>query len=336
MGLKIRAFMGIAGLALSWGFGLNFLSGIATYLDTTGNVMVDIADGIGLVSQGIEALEGYIDPSTSSAVDDKGTKTASDSAGESGIDAKLPVEGQSQPPTTPLAEPQKPVICKKGKCAPYDPTKDRVLQEQLIRAERQRILHEYASGSLPVDTVISQDLLDDTDEDLDEDDIDDVRRLRAAQAAIQKTRQQDRSQGSFKQSSKRSGSSNGRNSPPPTTTSTRNAPVTATPVTGKTQGRNRSVKKEGKQVVEPVILDPANPILPITTEETSTSEATIGDTTIEGSGSLKRGTKKFLGSLSGMFQKLNTLLLKVVAKIFPWNRRARRRLHGDSAEDDEL
>ena len=51
MGLKIRAFMGIAGLALSWGFGLNFLSGIATYLDTTGNVMVDIADGIGLVSQ---------------------------------------------------------------------------------------------------------------------------------------------------------------------------------------------------------------------------------------------------------------------------------------------
>ena len=51
MGLKIRAFMGIAGLALSWGFGLNFLSGIATYLDTTGKVMVDIADGIGLVSQ---------------------------------------------------------------------------------------------------------------------------------------------------------------------------------------------------------------------------------------------------------------------------------------------
>ena len=38
---------------------------------------------------------------------------------------------------------------------------------------------------MPVDTVISQDLLDDTDEDLDEDDVDDVRRLRAAQAAIQ-------------------------------------------------------------------------------------------------------------------------------------------------------
>ena len=72
-------------------------------------------------------------------------------------------------------------------CWPTPPliTLCQVLQEQLIRAERQRILQEYASGSLPVDTVISQDLLDDTDEDLDEDDVDDVRRLRAAQAAIQ-------------------------------------------------------------------------------------------------------------------------------------------------------
>merc|ERR1712241_1609597 len=194
MGLKIRAFMGIAGLALSWGFGLNFLSGIATYLDTTGNVMVDIADGIGLVSQGIEALEGYIDPSTGGAVDDKESKTASDSAGVA--DTTPPADGQPQLPQQALPELQKPVIFKKGKCAPYDPTKDRVLQEQLIRAERQRILQEYASGSLPVDTVISQDLLDDTDEDLDEDDVDDVRRLRAAQAAIQKARQQDRSQAS--------------------------------------------------------------------------------------------------------------------------------------------
>ena len=31
--------------------------------------------------QGIEALEGYIDPSTGGAVDDKESKTASDSTG---------------------------------------------------------------------------------------------------------------------------------------------------------------------------------------------------------------------------------------------------------------
>jgi len=57
---------------------------------------------------------------------------------------------------------------------------------------------------------------------------------------------------------------------------------------------------------------------------------------LRGGGSWKRGTKKFLGSLSGMFQKLNTLLLKVVTKIFPWNRRARRRLIDGDEEEEEL
>ena len=51
---------------------------------------------------------------------------------------------------------------------------------------------------------------------------------------------------------------------------------------GKAQGRNRSVKKEEKQVVEPVILDPANPVIPISTEETSTIEPANRDTAIEG------------------------------------------------------
>ena len=51
MGLKIRAGLAIGGLVMSYLFGLNFLSGIASHLDTTGNVLVDIADGIGLVSK---------------------------------------------------------------------------------------------------------------------------------------------------------------------------------------------------------------------------------------------------------------------------------------------
>ena len=51
MGFKIRAGMAVGGMALSYFFGLSFLSGIASHLDTTGNILVDIADGIGLVSK---------------------------------------------------------------------------------------------------------------------------------------------------------------------------------------------------------------------------------------------------------------------------------------------
>ena len=36
---------------MSYFFGLSGLSGIATHLDSTGNILVDIADGIGLVSK---------------------------------------------------------------------------------------------------------------------------------------------------------------------------------------------------------------------------------------------------------------------------------------------
>ncbi len=51
MGFKIKAGLALGGVVLSWAFGLNFLSGVASYVDTAGNVLVDIADGIGMVSQ---------------------------------------------------------------------------------------------------------------------------------------------------------------------------------------------------------------------------------------------------------------------------------------------
>ena len=51
MGLKIRAGMAVGGFVMSYFFGLSCLSGIASHLDTTGNILVDIADGIGLVSK---------------------------------------------------------------------------------------------------------------------------------------------------------------------------------------------------------------------------------------------------------------------------------------------
>ena len=51
MGLKIRLGMAGIGLFMSYFFGLSGLSGIATHLDSTGNILVDIADGIELVSK---------------------------------------------------------------------------------------------------------------------------------------------------------------------------------------------------------------------------------------------------------------------------------------------
>merc|ERR1712129_226136 len=102
--------MGMAGIGLimSHFFGFSGLSGIATHLDSTGNILVDIADGIGLVSKGIEALEGWVDPNSQQ---DESTKPEAD-----------PVA------TSPAAKPPppQPVICKKGKCQPYDPSKDKV------------------------------------------------------------------------------------------------------------------------------------------------------------------------------------------------------------------
>ena len=55
------------------------------------------------------------------------------------------------------------------------------------------------------------------------------------------------------------------------------------------------------------------------------------------SGGWRYGAKRILGSFASVCQRLNQLLLKVVAKIFPWNRRARRRLTvGGGGDDDEL
>ena len=51
MGLKLRLGLALSGLALSSMFGVNMLAGVKDYVDTTGNIMVDIADGIGMVSK---------------------------------------------------------------------------------------------------------------------------------------------------------------------------------------------------------------------------------------------------------------------------------------------
>ena len=54
-------------------------------------------------------------------------------------------------------------------------------------------------------------------------------------------------------------------------------------------------------------------------------------------GRMRRGFRRVLTSVSGLCKRVSTLILKVVKTIFPWNRRARRRLAnaGNGVEDEE-
>jgi len=295
MGLKIRAGLAFGGLIMSYFFGLSGLSGIASHLDSTGNILVDIADGVGLVSKGIEALENWVDPNGIPSND--GTNL--DQAQIPPIEP-IPAEPPALKPAPTAAPAAKPVICKKGKCKPYDPTKDKVLQQQLIKAERERILQQIQSGALPADTAIpSAKLLD--DDELDDDELSNAlaKRLKIAQQI---------------QPSKTT----------ITTTKSKSGTTTST-TTGGGGGQQQPIKVE--------LLNPIDPQIPSKTAtnspESSTSPVLSG---------WRYGAKRILGSFASVCQRLNQLLLKVVAKIFPWNRRARRRLTvgGGGGDDDEL
>merc|ERR1711973_232941 len=93
--------LALTGLGLSSMFGVNMLAGVKDYVDTTGNIMVDIADGIGMVSKGIEALEYYIDPTAEVPSDDPGKKSEEQSSGSGAGSAPPVVPGQ--PPGQPVA-----------------------------------------------------------------------------------------------------------------------------------------------------------------------------------------------------------------------------------------
>jgi len=47
-------------------------------------------------------------------------------------------------------------------------------------------------------------------------------------------------------------------------------------------------------------------------------------------------TKRLLSSVRGLLERLSKLMVKFVHRIFPWNRRARRRVLGDGEEEEEL
>ena len=60
----------------------------------------------------------------------------------------------------------------------------------------------------------------------------------------------------------------------------------------------------------------------------STSSSTNSTTSVT-------GTKKVLSATRNLLERVSKLLVKFVHKIFPWNRRARRRVMGDG-DDEEL
>ena len=78
--------------------------------------------------QGIEALETWVDPNSKpveEATSENSDATASASAASTNPSPPT-IETQADPQPQTTTPPPKPVICKKGKCQPYDPAKDRV------------------------------------------------------------------------------------------------------------------------------------------------------------------------------------------------------------------
>ena len=76
-----------------------------------------------------------------------------------------------------------------------------------------------------------------------------------------------------------------------------------------------------KEVSEPAAGEKTNDIS-LTETETNTTNTTM------------LGTKKLLSSVRNLLDVSSKIIVKLVYKIFPWNRRARRRVMGDGAEDE--
>ena len=78
---------------------------------------------IHIIVQGIEALEGYLDPQPKEP--EKDPDPADPVLSEPTAPSAAP---SSTGPEAGLAADPTPMICKKGKCRPYDPTQDKVGQ----------------------------------------------------------------------------------------------------------------------------------------------------------------------------------------------------------------
>ena len=77
---------------------------------------------------------------------------------------------------------------------------------------------------------------------------------------------------------------------------------------------------------------PTIPAAPEPKVENSTAQ-TVSNSTSNSTSTT--GTKKVLSATRNLLERVSKLLVKFVHRIFPWNRRARRRVMGDG-DDDEL
>merc|ERR1712112_764833 len=277
MGLKLRMGLALSGLALSSMFGVNMLSGIKDYVDTTGNIMVDIADGIGMVSKGIEALEYYLDPTAEPEWKDKSAESTTTAGTPPPIAPATP--GSPIAPPTPLAPGELPaggvqpaVFCQKGKCYPYDPSKLKGVNLeatpgviiQTVPPSPSPPHHKPTPASHKVNKAnkakqAKQD--DDDDEDV-------KKKVRAASA--------------------------GKSKP----------------------GRPK--------VAEPPVVTSV-PVPDVSVENTTQAVNNNNNSSV----SAVTPTKRLLSSVRGLLERLSKLMVKFVHRIFPWNRRARRRVLGD-------
>merc|ERR1719430_1064918 len=253
------------------------LSGIKDYVDTTGNIMVDIADGIGMVSKGIEALEYYIDPSAEAQVEEGAKKPEEPGSGTVG---STPTVVPGQPPGQPVApvSPDQPaVFCQKGKCYPYDPSKVKGVNLEakpgMIIQAAPTVSPKKANPTVPPQRGPSPP----------------QKGHKGQISPGQKGRSRD--DDDDERAKSRSPSSS------PKAGSTPTIPATPEP----------KVENSTAQIV---------------------SNSTNNSTSIT-------GTKKVLSATRNLLERLSKLLVKFVHRIFPWNRRARRRVMGDG-DDDEL
>ena len=77
---------------------------------------------------------------------------------------------------------------------------------------------------------------------------------------------------------------------------------------------------------EPAAAENTN-VITLTETETGLTNTTNTNTTM-------LGTKKLLSSVRNLLDVSSKVIVKLVYKIFPWNRRARRRVMGDGGEDE--
>jgi len=286
MGLKLRMGLALSGLALSSMFGVNMLSGIKDYVDTTGNIMVDIADGIGMVSKGIEALEYYIDPSAEAQVDEAAKKPEEPGAATAGS-ATTVIPGQPPgQPVAPVSPDQPAVFCQKGKCYPYDPSKVKGVNLEakpgMIIQAAPTTSPKKASPTVPPQRGPSSPQKGHKGE------------ISPGQKGRSRDDDDDDERGKSKSSS--------------------------------------SLKADRSSVAG------SAPTIPTTLEpkvENSTAQTVSNSTSSSNNSTSITGTKKVLSATRNLLERVSKLLVKFVHRIFPWNRRARRRVMGDG-DDDEL